>query len=638
MKKTLLKLLGLGVMTFGAAPVFAQTMYLDEMFDVSKQANIVYDSNRSVNILYGQVPGQQPIIGANLRCDVYTPVGSSVTSRPTVIIAHTGSFLPVLTNRQATGSKDDSAVVEMCTRLAKRGFNAVAVNYRLGWNALAQPPASTEQLLNATYRGMQDVRNAIRFLNVNAATYGIDTSKIIVGGQGTGGYIALALATVDKASEINNIAKFQRNDFTPMVSIDTLGDWRGIGGNPFFNVSGDANVSSNAQMVFHYGGSIGDLSWLDANSLPIVGMQSDRDPFAPFNTGNVIVPTNMTTVIPSASGAGAVVPKANQLGVNNKINTKYLVDPISNALRARTNGVEHLYPVRSNFPQDGAPWEWWDRTNVQARVSTSFYGITLPADGRAADSLSMLVNPDMSITKAKKYIDTLVDFSTRRIAVQFDLVPASNDQLKTSFGLVSPPNNASLVVKGDSNTTVGLSWDIANTTGFGNMSYTWSITSAAAPNFGSPLASIPSSKPSLTVDYRTIDALLASLNVNIGDSVDLKWTVQATLNGNSMWSSDTFNVRLSRGQLTSVKEIANVSKHLSVYPNPAKTVLNIEFNAAAGNVSTYNVMDIAGRVLLNGNATSNSFAFDVNTLNPGLYFVNITLKDGSVATKRVVIE
>lgn len=638
MKKTLLKLLGLGVITFGAAPVFSQTMYLDEMFDVSKQANIVYDSNRSVNILYGQVPGQQPIIGANLRCDVYTPVGSSVTSRPTVIIAHTGSFLPVLTNRQATGSKDDSAVVEMCTRLAKRGFTAVAVNYRLGWNALAQPPASTEQLLNATYRGMQDVRNAIRFLNTNAATYGIDTSKIIVGGQGTGGYIALALATVDKASEINNIAKFQRNDFTPMVSIDTLGDWKGIGGNPFFNVSGDANVSSNAQMVFHYGGSMGDLSWLDANSLPIVGMQSDRDPFAPFNTGNVIVPTNMTTVIPSASGAGAVVPKANQLGVNNKINTKFLVDPISNALRARTNGVEHLYPVRTNFPQDGAPWEWWDRTNVQARVSTSFYGITLPADGRAADSLSMLVNPDMSITKAKKYIDTLVDFSTRRIAVQFDLVPASNDQLKPSFGLVSPPNNASLVVKGDSNTTVGLSWQIANTTGFGNMSYTWSITSAAAPNFGSPLASIPSSKPSLTVDYRTIDALLASLSVNVGDSVDLKWTVQATLNGNSMWSSDTFNVRLSRGQLTSVKEVANVSKHLSVYPNPAKTVLNIEFNAAAGVVSTYNVMDITGRVLLNGNATSNAFAFDVNGLNPGLYFVNITLKDGSVATKRVVIE
>jgi hypothetical protein len=638
MKKTLLKLFSLSVIALGSTTSFAQTMYLDEMFDVSKQANIVYDSNRSVNILFGQIPGQQPIIGANLRCDVYTPVGSTVTSRPTVIIAHTGSFLPVITNRQTTGNKDDSAVVEMCTRLAKRGFNAIAVNYRLGWNALAQPPASTEQLLNATYRGMQDVKNAIRFLNINAATYGIDTSKIIVGGQGTGGYIALALATVDKAAEINNIAKFQRNDFTPMVSIDTLGDWKGIGGNPFFNVSGDANVSSNAQMVFHYGGSMGDLSWLDANSLPIVGMQSDRDPFAPFNTGNVIVPTNMTTVIPSASGAGAVVPKANELGVNNKLNTKYLVDPISNALRARSNGVEHLYPVRTNFPQDGAPWEWWDRANVQAKLSTSFYTQTIPADGRGADSISMLVNPDMSITKAKKYIDTLVDFSTRRIAVQFDLVPASNDQLKSSFGLVAPVNNASLVVKGDGGSTVNVSWNVANTTGFGNITYAWKLSSASNTDFAMPLANVPSTKPSITLDYRTIDAVLASANVNIGDSADLKWTVQANLNGNLMWSSDTFNIRLSRGQLTSVKEIANLSKHLSVYPNPATTTLNIDFNAAAGTVSSYNVMDITGRVLLNGNATSNNFAFDVNTLNAGLYFVNITLKDGSVATKRVVIE
>jgi hypothetical protein len=638
MKKTLLKFLGIGVMTLGASPLFAQTRYVDEMFDVSKQANIVYDSNRSVNILFGQVPGQQPLIGANLRCDVYTPVGSSVSNRPTVIIAHTGSFLPVLTNRQATGNKDDSAVVEMCTRLAKRGFNAVAVNYRLGWNALAQPPVSTEQLLNATYRGMQDVRNAIRFLNTNAATYGIDTSKIIVGGQGTGGYIALGLATVDKPSEINNIAKFQRSDFTPMVSIDTLGDWKGIGGLPFFNVAGDANVSSNAHMVFHYGGAMGDLSWLDANSLPIVGMQSDRDPFAPFNTGNVIVPTNMTTVIPSASGAGAVVPKANDLGVNDKLNTKYLVDPISNTLRARTNGVEHLYPVRTNAPQDGAPWEWWDRTNVQGRVSTTFYNIPLPADGRAADSTSILVNPDMSITKAKKYIDTLVDFSVRRIAVQFDLVPASNDQLKSGFGLTSPVNNSTLVVKGDSNAMVDISWEIANTTGFGEMSYSWKLTSAVDPDFADPIVSVPSTQPSISVDYNTIKTLLASLNVNIGDTANLKWTVQANLNGNLKWSSDTFNISLIRGQLTSVKEIANVSKHLSVYPNPAKTVLNIEFNAAAGAVSTYNVMDITGRVLLNGNATSNNFAFDVNTLNPGLYFVNITLKDGSVATKRVVIE
>jgi hypothetical protein len=646
MKKTLLKLLSLGVMTFGSATLFAQTMYLDEMFDVSKQANIVYDSNRSVNILYqsgypNPTINNSLIISANLICDVYRPVGSSVVSRPTIIIAHTGSYLPVLANKQTTGSKDDSAVVEMCTRLAKRGFNAIAVNYRQGWNALATPPTSTEQLLNATYRGAQDIRNAVRFLNLNAATYGIDTNKIIIGGQGTGGYIALAYATVNKTAEVNNIAKFQRNDFTPMVSIDTLGDWTGVGGNPFFNVSGDANVSSSAQMVFHYGGAMGDLIWLDSSSLPIVGMQSDRDPFAPFNTGNVIVPTNMTTVIPSASGAGAVVPKANALGVNAKLNSKYLVDPISTLLRDRTSGVEHLYPVRTNYPQDGAPWEWWDRAAIQAKNTSSFYAIPIGSAGlgRTADSLSMLGNPDMSVTKAKKYIDTLVDFSVRRIAVQFDLVPASNDQFKTSFGLVSPANNSILVVKGDGNTKVDINWDAANTTGFGAMSYAWKLSTATNTNFGTPLASLPcGAKPGVSVDYNTIKTLLASVNVNIGDTADLKWTVEGTLNNNSKWSSDTFNIKLIRGEITAVKEIANLNKFLSVYPNPASDILNINLDAAAGSIATYQLMDVTGRLLLNGNAENNAFSLNVDGVNPGLYFVNITLKDGSVATKRVIIQ
>ncbi len=630
-------------MTFGSSTLFAQTMYLDEMFGVDKQSNIVYDSNISVNILFGR-PGTGPLgtlerIGVKLRCDIYTPKESSITKRPTVIIVHTGSYLPVITNMQTTGSKDDSAVVEMCTRLAKRGFNAIAVNYRQGWNAFATPPASTEQLLNATYRGAQDIRNAVRFLNLNAATYGIDTNKIIIGGQGTGGYIALAYATVNKTAEVNNIAKFQRSDFTPMVSIDTLGDWTGLGGISSHNVSGESNVSSSAQMVFHYGGAMGDLIWLDSSSLPIVGMQSDRDPFAPFNTGNVIVPTNMSTVIPSASGAGVVVPKANALGVNAKLNTKYLVDPISNSLRTRANGVEHLYPVRTNFPQDGAPWEWWDRPTIQAKTTTSYYDFTIPANGITADTTSIKGNPDMSVTKAKKYIDTLVDFSVRRIAVQFDLVPASNDQFKTSFGLVSPANNSILVVKGDGNTKVDINWDAANTTGFGAMSYAWKLSTAANTNFGTPLVSVPCGpKPTLSVDYNTIKTLLASVNVKIGDTADLKWTVEGTLNNNSKWSSDTFNLKLIRGQLTSVKEIANLSKFLSVYPNPASDVLNINLDAAAGNIATYQLIDVTGRLLLNGNAENNAFSLNVDGVNPGLYFVNITLKDGSVATKRVVIQ
>jgi hypothetical protein len=153
------------------------------------------------------------------------------------------------------------------------------------------------------------------------------------------------------------------------------------------------------------------------------------------------------------------------------------------------------------------------------------------------------------------------------------------------------------------------------------------------------LVSVPcGAKPSGAVDYNAIKTILASVNVNIGDTADLKWTVEGTLNNNSKWSSDTFSIKLIRGEITSVKEIANLSTFLSVYPNPASDVLNINLDAAAGNIATYQVMDVTGRLLLNGNAENNAFSLNVDGINPGLYFVNISLKDGSVGTKRVIIQ
>ncbi|MFN5884743.1 MAG: hypothetical protein ACK445_05345, partial [Bacteroidota bacterium] len=192
------------------------------------------------------------------------------------------------------------------------------------WNpATTIQEVAAEQLIKATYRAIQDVRNCVRFMRTNATTYRIDTSKIIVGGQGTGGYVALGLGTVNKRSEIESNPKFLRgSDGTPMVSVDTLGDWNGLGGVPFFNYSGDPAVSGNVHMVFNFGGAIGDSAWLESNSLPVVSLHCVKDPFAPYKTGNVVVPTTGLVVIPNASGAGDVIPAANAKGVNNKINSR----------------------------------------------------------------------------------------------------------------------------------------------------------------------------------------------------------------------------------------------------------------------------------------------------------------------------
>ena len=96
--------------------------------------------------------------------DVYQPSGDTETSRPLVLVFHTGNFLPNVLNGQISGTKKDSSVVEICTQLARRGYVAASVDYRVGWNPLASTqPERALGLIQAAYRGLQDGRNAIRY-------------------------------------------------------------------------------------------------------------------------------------------------------------------------------------------------------------------------------------------------------------------------------------------------------------------------------------------------------------------------------------------------------------------------------------------------------------------------------------------
>jgi hypothetical protein len=72
-----------------------------------------------------------------LQADFYmpSPAVDTVTNRPVVIVWHTGSFLPKGINGSPLGTRQDSAVVEMCSRFAKMGYVSIAASYRLGWLA-----------------------------------------------------------------------------------------------------------------------------------------------------------------------------------------------------------------------------------------------------------------------------------------------------------------------------------------------------------------------------------------------------------------------------------------------------------------------------------------------------------------------
>ena len=123
----------------------------------------------------------------------------------------------------------------------------------------------------------------------------------------------------------------------------------------------------------------------------------------------------------------------------------------------------------------------------------------------------------------------------------------------TSFGqfnLITPANNTSLTPEGLSATTVIIGWGSQNTLS-GSITYTWHLD-ALSGDFSKPIISVPSNNSgadtNLTLEYGTVNAVLAGAGVPIGTTANLKWTVTAS-NGmmSTVVSPDTFNINLTRG-------------------------------------------------------------------------------------------
>ena len=409
----------------------AQTRYLDEVFSsVQVTSNVVYGQNITVlTALQGLPPAPQ-----NLLMDVYQPVGDTETDRPLLLYFHTGNFLPQYMNGSPLGTKTDSAAVEICTRYAKMGYVVASVDYRLGWNPLAATQTErTLQLIQAAYRGVQDSRTAIRFFRKSVAEsgdpYGIDGTKIGLIGEGTGGYITLASSTISNYNDIilNDagapISKFWYTSaagYVPMVI-------ESIHGNPDATTNTFAPATSggfqlcmanhvgypsmpNFQM--NMGGALGDLNWLDQGDVPMVSFQTPHDPFAPYTTGVLVVPTTNELVV-EVSGASHIHQEINGYAVNN--NAVFVDADLPDPVSAINNGWDGLYPVQNSYvngsptePYDSSPWQWWSPAAVQAYDAAS---------GTNIYATQMSLNPTMGATEGRYWIDQIIDYNSPRMGL-----------------------------------------------------------------------------------------------------------------------------------------------------------------------------------------------------------------------------
>lgn len=366
---------------FAATNSQAQLRYLDEVFTtVTVDTSVVYGLNRSYLTGFASLD--------SLRMDVYRPASDTATSRPVIILIHAGSFLPGSLTGFSFADRKENCLVELCTRYAKRGWVAVSMSYRLGWNP-SSPDAEvrTSTILNAVYRSMQDAKTCVRYFRDDATNgsnqWGIDPTKFVVGGSNSGAYAALAVGNFNKPAELT-ISKFLDNLGNPMVDTTLTGNFDGFGGTQ--NNDNYAGVSSAVNAVLPLGGAIGDTTWVEAGEVPVIAFSGVADPLTPFNTA--VVTTASGTSVIEVSGPGDFMPYVESFGNNSGFSPNtFEVGPPNRQNGAATVPIDGLYPF---WGQGFEPWNWYNGTNP-------------------------VFNPSASQAKAFLYIDTIMGYATPRL-------------------------------------------------------------------------------------------------------------------------------------------------------------------------------------------------------------------------------
>ncbi|WP_460502516.1 alpha/beta hydrolase fold domain-containing protein, partial [Hymenobacter agri] len=237
-------------------------------------------------VVYGSAVG---VFGTQqLVMDVYQPTGDATAQRPVIIFAHQGGFV--------TGSRTESYMASVCTQFARLGYVTASIDYRLN-PLLVLNPSDTTGVSRAAIQGMQDMRAAVRFFRNDAATsntYRISPTRIVVGGASAGGFMALEVGYLDKASEVD-----------ANVGLAALGGIEGNSGNPGY--------SSLPLAVLNLSGATNPLSIIEPGNVPLYSAHGTSDAVVPYLKGRVGAGLPPKYVF----GSGLLNPYASSVGVSN---------------------------------------------------------------------------------------------------------------------------------------------------------------------------------------------------------------------------------------------------------------------------------------------------------------------------------
>ena len=258
----------------------------------------LFDSSQIViqhDLSYGSANHFLTGVEVDLQYNIYYPDPEidTLSLRPLVVLTHGGSFM--------AGNKDDMNY--QCMELARRGFVAVSVGYRLGWRCGGADflqiclicGGLSGDLRRAVYCAVQDHRAAMRHLLDNATVYKIDPQWIFTGGESAGSITTMLSQYWTQA----DAAAFIPNFSSTAGGLDSSGN----SSTSTYEVRGMLNTC----------GAVNSTAVVQDNPLPTIHFHDEADCVVPFGCAPVM--HCLCTSFFSVCGSSVIHSTLNNLGV-----------------------------------------------------------------------------------------------------------------------------------------------------------------------------------------------------------------------------------------------------------------------------------------------------------------------------------
>ncbi|MCC7030749.1 MAG: alpha/beta hydrolase fold domain-containing protein [Chitinophagaceae bacterium] len=268
------------------AGLFSEYTHYSDI-SIEHDTGLVYGSNLN----YQGVP-------QNLTLDIHYPnlLIDPLPLRPVIVLLHGGGL--------TGGSKSDLSVY--CNKLARAGYVAVSMDYRLGWNQLGAGGTcggDIQQFRYAVYRALQDAHAGLRFLVHQAANYRIDTGYIFLAGQSEGGMTAMNVAYMNQP-EANLLLPGAFADLGPIDSA----------GNNFFE-------PFSLKGIFNWCGAIADTGIIQNDTpIPLLSIHGLLDSVMPVELGTYLNCQNANNPYPVMYGPKSIYQRMKNQGICSEAN------------------------------------------------------------------------------------------------------------------------------------------------------------------------------------------------------------------------------------------------------------------------------------------------------------------------------